>query len=172
MDHAEQSLVSVPGEFERFYADHYTAVVALTTALAGSRWVGEDLAQEAFLRAHRDWLRVRQLEAPLAWVRRIAINLSHSRYRRLRAEASAHLRLRGRAHDNTSMEPRDEAFWEEVRRLPNRQAQAVALRYVDELSTAEIAHIMGTAEGTVRALLTQGRARLARQLAAKGWIER
>lgn len=47
--------VRVPGQFEAFYREEYAAVVALIHVLSGSRPVAEDLAQEAFLRAHRDW---------------------------------------------------------------------------------------------------------------------
>lgn len=162
--------VSVPDAFERLYAAEYLKVVALMTALSGSRWVAEDLAQEAFLRAHRDWTRVGALDAPEAWVRRVAINLAHSRFRRLRTEAAVRLRLRA-ADPAPAMAPGEDAFWNELRSLPRRQAEALALRYVEDLPTAGIATVMGIAEGTVRALLTQGRERLSRQLSAKGWID-
>ena len=161
--------VTVPGSFEQFYSAHYRRVVALLTALTSSRWVAEDLAQEAFLRAHRDWHRVEQADSPEAWVRRVAINLSHSRFRRMRAEAAA-LVKGGSTPRRADMDTSDESFWSEVVALPRRQAEAIALRYVDDLTTAEIAAAMGTAEGTTRALLSQGRARLERQLRSKGLI--
>jgi RNA polymerase sigma-70 factor (ECF subfamily) len=65
-----------------------------------------------------------------------------------------------------------EAFWREVRRLPSRQAQAIALHYIEDLSVSEVAGILGVAEGTVKALLHQGRERLRRELGAKGLIDR
>lgn len=166
----EQAEVAIRAGFDVFYADNYRPVVALLSALTRSRWVAEDLAQEAFLRAHREWADVQRFDAPAAWVRRVAINLARSRFRRLRSEAAARLRLRP-GQTVAELEPADEAFWAEVRRLPGRQAQALALRYVDDLSIAQIAAVMGVAEGTVRAVLTQGRARLQRQLTAKGWID-
>ena len=172
MGAAEPPRVSVPSHFEMFYADNYPSVVGLMTALCGSGGVAEDLAQEAFLRAHRDWGRVARLDKPAAWVRRVAINLSRSRFRRLRAEATARLRLAGGITSTAILSPQDEAFWDEVRGLPKRQAQAVALRYVDDLSVRDIAQIMNVAEGTLRALLHQGSERLERQLEAKGWVER
>jgi RNA polymerase sigma-70 factor (ECF subfamily) len=57
-----------------------------------------------------------------------------------------------------------EAFWTEVRRLPRRQAQAIALQYVYDLGVAEIAQTLGVAEGTVKSHLFRGRAALARAL--------
>lgn len=42
------------------------------------------------------------------------------------------LRLRSQVGGADTFEPRDQAFWDELRRLPNWQAQAVALRYFYE----------------------------------------
>ncbi len=162
--------VRIPGRFEVFYREEYRAVVALVYGLSGSVWAAEDLAQEAFLRAHRDWARVGGMAAPAAWVRRVALNLAVSKYRRLRSEASAKLRLTPTTSPAQPPTVESEAFWEEVRRLPRRQAQVLALRYVDDLPVTEIAEVLEIAEGTVKALMHQGRKRLARQLAAKGWI--
>lgn len=168
----EDQELQVPGRFEAFYRDEYPAVVALVYGLTGSSWSAEDLAQEAFLRAHNDWTRVEGMVAPSAWVKRVALNLAVSRYRRLRSEATAKLRLT--PISVTSLQPstsESQAFWEEVRRLPRRQSQVLALRYIDELSVAEIAEVLQIAEGTVKALMHQARKRLARQLVAKGWVE-
>lgn len=161
----------VIAHFDAFYRDRYRPVVALVYALTGSRWSAEDLAQEAFLRAHRDWNRVGSMASPDGWVRRVAVNLAMSRFRRLRSEAAARLRLT--AHTPALQPPTAEAdaFWAEVRRLPRRQSQVIALHYLDDLSTAEIAGVLRIAEGTVRALLTQGRERLSSRLQAGGWNE-
>ncbi len=166
------SEVRVPGSFELFYRQEYASVVALAYGLSGSLWVAEDLAQEAFLRAHRDWDRVGEMDSQGAWVRRVALNLARSRLRRLRSETMARLRLGSSTVAAESPDgPEVEAFWAEVRRLPTRQAQAVALRYIDDLSSGEIAQVLEIAEGTVKALLHQGRERLRRQLTAKGVVD-
>ena len=164
--------VRIPGAFETFYQHDYAAVVGLVYGLTGSRWAAEDLAQEAFLRAHRDWAKVGEMVSPGGWVRRVALNLARSRWRRLRADATA--RLRVSAITETSRPGPDaesEAFWAEVRNLPSRQAQAVALHYVEDLSVSEVATVLDVAEGTVKALLHQGRERLRQQLIAKGLVD-
>ena len=171
MEDRTERPVRVPAQFESYYRAEYAAVVALIGVLTGNRWVAEDLAQEAFLRAHRDWDQVGRMDSPEGWVRRVAMNLSHSRFRRLRSEAAVRLRLGTGRPTFQTLEPQDDAFWDEVRRLPQRQAQAVALRYLEDLPVADVAVIMATAEGTVRALLHQGRQRLERQLIAKGLVE-
>jgi RNA polymerase sigma-70 factor (ECF subfamily) len=166
------SEVQIPGSFEQLYQSDYAAVVGLAYGLTGSRWVAEDLAQEAFLRAHRDWSRVGNMVSPGGWVRRVALNLARSRWRRLRSETKARLRITSDV--DSTLDPGDvesDVFWAEVRRLPTRQAQALTLRYVEDKPVAEIAEVLGVAEGTVKALLHQGRERLSRQLLAKGTID-
>jgi RNA polymerase sigma-70 factor (ECF subfamily) len=56
--------------------------------------------------------------------------------------------------------------WRAVRALPPRQAQAVALYYVDDRSVAEIAEILRCAEGTVKAHLHKARQKLAEAIGA------
>ncbi|MGD2102634.1 MAG: SigE family RNA polymerase sigma factor [Acidimicrobiia bacterium] len=161
--------IQVPGSFELLYQSDYATVVGLVYGLTGSRWVAEDLAQEAFLRAHRDWGNVGAMNSPGGWVRRVALNLARSRWRRLQTESAARLKISSSDHaPGPEPDAAVEGFWREVRRLPSRQAQAVALHYVEDLSVSEIAVVLGVAEGTVKALLHQGRQRLRRQLVAKG----
>src|SRR6476646_2194102 len=54
----EASAVGSSETFEEFYEREFAAVVGLAYALSGNRSGAEDLAQEAFLLAHRDWDRV------------------------------------------------------------------------------------------------------------------
>jgi RNA polymerase sigma-70 factor, ECF subfamily len=113
--------------YERFFLREYRGVVELAYALSGNRAGAEDIAQEAFLRAHRDWQRVEP--------------------------ALAELPVSGAD------------FWRAVRSLPRRQAQAVALHYLEDLPVADIARVLGCAEGTVKAHLHHGREALGRRLA-------
>ncbi len=165
----DRPVEQILGLFEAFYRDRYRSIVALVYALTGSRLAAEDLAQETFLRAHKDWNRVHVMAAPEAWVRRVAINLAMSRFRRLRSETVARLRLSPGAPAFQPPTAEQDAFWAEVRRLPKRQTEVLALHYLEDLSTKQISETLQIAEGTVRALLTQARERLARQLKARGW---
>jgi RNA polymerase sigma factor (sigma-70 family) len=150
--------------FETFYAEHLRPVVALVYSLTGSRAAAEDVAQDAFATAFRKWSTVGGYDDPGAWVRRVAVNRAVSRYRRVASEGRALLRLAGRRDEPAAMEPADEEFWREVRALPGRQAQVVALRYLEDRSTADIAALLGCAEATVRVHLHRGRIELARRL--------
>ena len=151
--------------FEEFYAREFPAVVGLAFALSGSRTGSEDLAQEAFLAAHRDWDRVGGFERPDVWVRRVVSNKSMSMFRRRYAEARAMARLAlGTATTMPEISADGAEFWAAVRSLPRRQAQVIALRYMEDRPVAEIAEILGTAEGTVRKHLHDGRQTLSRRL--------
>jgi len=111
----------VPVTFEEFYRDEYPVTLAVVLALRGSRVGAEEVVQEAFLRAHARWDDVRSLAEPAHWVRRVALNLATSRWRRLGSEARALARLpadRSAAEDRGYQRVEDaDRFWRAVRRL-------------------------------------------------------
>jgi RNA polymerase sigma-70 factor (ECF subfamily) len=147
-------------DFEVFYRREYPKVATLTMVLTRSASAAEDLTQDAFLRAHRDWDRVGRFEHPGAWVRRVATNLAMSRFRRLRAEARALLRIADGKRIG-EMNPEASEFWAEVRRLPPRQAQAVALHYVEDRSVDDIAATLEVSAASVKTHLQRARRTLA-----------
>jgi RNA polymerase sigma-70 factor, ECF subfamily len=151
------------GGFEHFYLREYRGVVELAYALSG-RSAAEDVAQEAFLRAHGDWRKVGRYQYPGAWVRRVAVNLATSAVRRRLIEARAMARFWAREPSLVELPASEADFWRAVRSLPRRQAQAVALHYLEDLSVVEVARVLGCAEGTVKAHLHNGREALARRL--------
>ena len=79
--------------FAEFYEREFRAVVGLAYALSGSRSGAEDIAQDAFLMAHRDWDRVGTYERPEVWVRRVVANLSVSVIMRRVVEAKTLARM-------------------------------------------------------------------------------
>lgn len=143
--------------FETFVEAQYGPVLGLVIAVYGRR-DAEDVVQEAFERAHARWGEIASLDYRDRWVRRVALNLAASRVRRLKVESAALLRLRARREPEVPplSGPAGEV-WEHVRRLPTRQAQVLALRYLEDRSTSDIAALLGIAEATVRAVLYQGR---------------
>ncbi len=158
-----RSVRAVP-DFESFYRGEYRAVVGLAYALSGSRIAAEDIAQDAFLAAHRQWDRVASYEAPEAWVRRVVANLAVSAFRTKVREAGALARLKPREDYLPALPAEDSEFWKAVRDLPNRQAQVIALHYLEDRSVAEIARVLGCSQNTVKVHLHKGRDRLARKL--------
>lgn len=150
--------------FEAFYERELKSVIGLAYALSGSRAAAEDLAQDAFLAAHRSWDRIGRYDKPEAWVRRVVANMSVSLFRRKVREARAIARMDVPGAVLPGLPTEDEEFWKAVRALPKRQSQAIALYYLEDLSIAEIAEILDCAQGTVKAHLFKGRTRLASRL--------
>jgi RNA polymerase sigma-70 factor, ECF subfamily len=150
--------------FEAFARRQRRPLVAFAWSLTGDLGVAEDLAQDALQAAWQGWDRVGSLDAPGAWVRRAVINRAAGHARRAGREHRALSRLAGRPTATVELEPTDHRFWDEVRNLPDRQAQAVALYYLEDCSVAEIAEALGCAAATVRVHLHRGRQALARAL--------
>lgn len=162
---AEPVAVEASETFEDFYVREYPAVVGLAYALSGSRSGAEDLAQEAFLVAHRGWDRIGSYDEPGVWVRRFVANLSVSAIRRRVVETKALARIAlGQTPTLPELSAEGVEFWRAVRSLPRRQAQAIALQYLEDLPVAEVARVLGTAEGTVRKHLHEGRKKVIRLL--------
>jgi RNA polymerase sigma-70 factor (ECF subfamily) len=156
----------VPGEsFDVFYVREFPLVVGLLQGLLGSRIVAEELAQETFLVAYRDWDRVGGLDNPRAWVRKVALNQRGSFLRAyLRRQARERESAVRQEEDTIKLADDHAEVWEAVRTLPPSQAQVIALHYYEDYSIAQIAAALGRAPGTIKAQLHMGRRRLARLL--------
>jgi RNA polymerase sigma-70 factor, ECF subfamily len=152
--------------FVAFYAAEYRAVLTFAATLCRDLHASEDLTQDAFLAAQRRWGELRRFDRPDLWVRRVVANRSVSRWRRLvsderRIRKLAELRQSSR--DQSSA--RDEVdVWRLVRQLPARQAQVIALTYLEDRSLADVAAVLGIGVETVKTHLQRGRAALARAI--------
>ena len=147
-------------EIRLFLRDTYPRLLGAVALVTGDLATAEDAVQEAIVRAWERSERGERIEALDRWVAAVAMNLSRSRLRRLRVERP---RLVAAA---TTDEPSGDAI--DVRgalaALPRRQREATVLRYYLDLSTAEIARLMKTSEGTVKSQLSKARAHLAGSL--------
>lgn len=160
--------VSFHEDFESFYATELKAVVGLAFVLSGSHSGADDLAQEAFLVAYKQWDKVQDLDNPGAWIRRIVSNQSVSMIRRRTAEAKALVRIGNSEYTVPEMSPDAIATWGAVRKLPKRQAQVIALRYYDRSSIGDIARILETSENTVKTHLLRAKEALRGQFKEGG----
>lgn len=150
--------------FDSFYKREFRSVVGLAYVLSGRSRAAEDLAQDAFLAAFRQWERIAGYDDPGAWVRRVVSNRAVSRIRRSAAEARAVIRLGGEDHTVPEADPDAIHLWAEVRRLPTRQAQVIALKYYDGQPISDIARILGCSDTTVKTHLERAKSALARRL--------
>ncbi len=158
-------------EFVRGRSGHPLKLALLLTGQ--NRADAEDLLQVALERAFRRRALLSRAGSPEPYVRRILVNASIDRWRRLRRRGEVAL-------DGTVPEPavRDRTGEIEDRDLllrslavlPARQRAVLVLRYWEDLSEAEIASILGCSAATVRSHGSRGLARL-RVLAAVPVLE-
>lgn len=155
--------LSDAADFDELYQAHYRPVLAMAYALTGDPGDAQDLTQEAFCRAWQRWERVARYDDPLAWVRRVVVNLAASRWRRLAvARLHRHRHLPGQV---PPLEPDHVAVVAALRTLPAAQRRAVVLHHLVDLPVAEVAQELGVPVGTVKSWLHRARTALAARLA-------
>src|SRR5215216_2979209 len=151
-------------EFSAFYAATYQRLLGQLVLLCGDRAEAEDALQEAFARAAVRWHRLRSYQAPEAWVRRVALNLTRMAARRLRRRTAALVRL-GSAPAAAELSAETIDLLVALRALPVAQRQVLVLHHLMGLPVAEVARELGLPVGTVKTRLARGRRALAVRLA-------
>ena len=154
-------------DFDAFFLSSYDSLTRSLAAAFGDRELASEAVQEAFVRAYTRWRRVRRLDNPAAWVRRVAINQLRDQHRRRGRRDRAIERLAAMTPMHTvdpdhTTEPG--GVLEHLQSLPPQQRLAVALFYLEDASVADVAHAMSISEGAVRYHLNQGRTSLRKAL--------
>jgi RNA polymerase sigma-70 factor (sigma-E family) len=153
-------------EFEQFFARHHRELARLGFLLSGDRQNAEDLTAETFLAAWQRWDTVRSVDQPVAYVRRILVNIAASRLRRIGGERRR-MALIFAADRDTVFDP-DPGAVLDVRaallRLPVRRRACVVLRHAFDLSESEVATALGISVGTVKSQTSKGMALLQKLL--------
>jgi RNA polymerase sigma factor (sigma-70 family) len=146
-------------ELGTFCRREYPRLVGLLSLYVGDRNVAEELAQEALVRACRDWRKVRAMDYPSAWLHRVGINAANSYFRRRAAERRARSRLETDAsrpvhpsHDPASSLVLRQA----IAGLPRRQKEVLVLRYYSDMTYVQIGRVLGCSDNTVKSLARRG----------------
>jgi RNA polymerase sigma-70 factor (sigma-E family) len=134
---------------------HYDSLVRLAYLVSGQAPVAEEVVQDAFVKVHRSWDRVRD---PLAYVRTAVINGCRSWGRRQRLERER----RPDPPQPTLQEP--DELWDALATLKGRARAAIVLRYYADLPDAEIAEILGCRVTTVRTTIHRALALLRKEI--------
>jgi RNA polymerase sigma-70 factor, ECF subfamily len=157
-------IIELAPSFEDFYRAEYPGLVAVATALVGTRESGEDMVQDTMLKSLLRWQAVQRLDRPGGWAHRVLLNACTSWWRRRRTEANFIARLRREEPSVSGPSPDVMAFWGAVRGLPERPRMVMVLHYAGDRSVADVASILKVPEGTVKSDLARARAALAIQL--------
>jgi RNA polymerase sigma factor (sigma-70 family) len=150
--------------FERVLERHGPALLRFCAARVGPERA-HDCLQETLLAALRAYASVRDPKAIRGWLFAIASRKAVDLHReRARAPQQADdLETLGGAEPQAL---RDAALWARVRALPEKQREAVTLRYLGGLSHREIGEIMRTSEAAARRNVFEALARLRQELRA------
>jgi len=152
---------------------HYESIYRLAWRLIGTREEAQDVAQDVCVKL-ASAVRCFRGDAELStWLYRIVYNtaIDHMRAReRLRRGEGPDVVVlfQGRAAESAESAMVGSELWDEVRRLPPQQRDAVILVYAEDLTHAEAAAIMGCTEKTVSWHLHEARKRLRARLDAVG----
>ena len=130
----------------------------------------EDVVQDVFLRVLQRQPELAAVVDLRPWLVRIAWNLALDRRRRARTQQMDESFAEALVSADL---PADQALAEAGRirrvlgameRLPRREREALLLSAMDELTTAEIAAVLGRSESSVRSLLFRARAHLRQRM--------
>ena len=150
--------------------EHSRFVYAIAYSLLRNHPDAEDAAQETFVRFWRHRRRWKLIRNPRAWLARTAwrVALDSRKKRRSRAdmsisindcvEALAQLRAAGAPADEIAGRKEMTALLERlIESLPEELRNPLALSLAEDLTSPEIANVLGIPEGTVRQRLWQAR---------------
>jgi RNA polymerase sigma factor (sigma-70 family) len=145
--------------FRRLYEEVFPLAYRIGYRISGRRDEADDAAQEAFARAFQRWDRLHDQPWVVGWILTTTLNILRRRTRRTRHVPAPADERQPEADLEASLD-----LWHAISQLPKRQAQAVILYYLADLSVQHVATAMGCKEGTARAHLDRARKQLARSL--------
>ena len=160
------------GTFDTFYAEVMPLVFRTLLLATGDRELAADATQEAFTQAYRRW---EDLITPKAWVMRVAINYRNRWWRRigsrevLAADTEVlDVTVEGLAAAAPVAAHFDPELVKALADLSSRQRTVVALRYLYDLQTNEIAEVLGIDSATVSVHHSRAMDALRRRLTDRG----
>ncbi|HEX8940814.1 MAG TPA: sigma-70 family RNA polymerase sigma factor [Candidatus Limnocylindrales bacterium] len=172
-----------PARFDALYRRYLAQVYSFAYHELADHHAAEDATERTFLQALAALPRFEERAGSAdgadastfrVWLFRIARNVlaneRRSARRRRLAPLEAAATLPGPLDVERTAETRESvgAAWTAVRRLADDRRRAIVLRFVEEMSIAEIAEILGRSEGAVRVLLHRGLKDVAAALGERG----
>ena len=155
--------------FGEFVAVRGQALQRTAYLLTGDWALAEDLVQTALARAYPRWSRIVG-DDPEAYVRRILVNTWSSWWRRRwRGEVPTEAMPEQVEVDAFALSDRKDALRTALGRLPRRQRAIVVLRYHEDMSEAQVAHLLGISVGTVKSQASRAIAKLRDDVALVGY---
>jgi RNA polymerase sigma-70 factor (sigma-E family) len=166
---------SARAEFERFVTNHADGLLRTGYLITWDLAEAEDLVQECLLRLAKRWPKVRGMEHPEAYARRVLVNLAIDGSVRRRRRERELQRVDDVPVDEQGLTGIEDCFGvhetraellEAIGTLPPRQRAVLVLRFFEDLSEAQVADALGCSRGTVKSTTSRGLSRLRKALEA------
>jgi RNA polymerase sigma-70 factor (ECF subfamily) len=156
-------------EFERLLVASSTLAFRVAYGVLRQREDAEDVAQEAFVKAHRNFRRLRNPSSFRAWLVRISWRLAIDRQRANRRRLSRDQESGRLMNDVTSTDPvlineRAALLWQAIDALPEKLRLTIVLAGIEGHDVREVARLLRLPEGTVKSRLFLARERMKESL--------
>jgi len=155
--------------FEQILFRYERRVFSLAWRLLGLPEDAQDASQEVFLRTFRHLRRYDRSRPFEPWLMKMTVNVCHDlanrRHRHPQGVIDPDL-LRGidDPHGTLHSEEQKKLLHAALQELPEKERTAIVLRDIEGLSTAEVAEILGSSEGTVRSQVSNARIKIRKSL--------
>src|ERR1700677_2541220 len=162
---ADTALGSVPADWDAdrartaLYSTHYRSLVRLAALLVRDVATAEEVVQDSFVAMHASWRRLRDSEKALSYLRQSVVNRSRLVLRHrvvVDKNAPKPPPQAPSAEQGAITELERSAVVAALRKLPDRQREALVLRYYADLTEAQIASAMGISRGAVKSHTARG----------------
>jgi RNA polymerase sigma-70 factor (sigma-E family) len=146
--------------FDEIFVSQHRRALRLAYVLTADRALAEEVVADVFVSMYPHWKRGR-VDDVGAYVRRAVVNRVNSAFRRRAVRRNTAMPAPRTSADaaDVGVDDRD-AVHRALLALPVGQRAAVALRYLDDLSEAEAAQVLGVSVGTVKSQVSRGLMRL------------
>jgi RNA polymerase sigma-70 factor (ECF subfamily) len=157
-------------EFERLLVESSTLAFRVAYGVLRQREDAEDVAQDAFIKAHRNFRRLRDRTRFRAWLVRLTWRLALDRQRSNRRRAhrdTEHSRLAPAittGGDPAVINERTAHVWRAIDALPDKLRLPLVLFGIDGHDIGEVSRLLGLPEGTVKSRLFYARERMKENL--------
>jgi len=154
-----------PASFERLVTLHERQILRLAQRLLLNREAAQDASQEVFLRLHKKLGTVDENRNLTSWLYRATANICFDFLRRAKQDLPLDLVADPcdtalDPEQNTAAMEHKQLVLAALKELTPRERQAIVLRDLEGCSTAEVAHILGSTETTVRSQISTGRVKM------------
>lgn len=160
---------ALDGEFECRLADCPKLAYRVALAVLRNEAEAEDVAQEAMLRAYRNFSRLRDRDRFRSWLVRTAWRISLDRIRAARRRehrerTATESEFQTRVQDVARSHELESQVAAALDSLPEKMRIVLILAAIEGHNTSEVAKLLGLAEGTVKSRLFHARKRMAERL--------